>query len=407
MSKVVLFSGRSQYDSTRFFIDQLAGGLRSLGRETVIVDLIAPDAAERLEQACTTPVFFFFSFNHGGAALATPGKSIFEMLKAPLVTALVDHPMHHIARLRTEVDNVLLGCMDITHVPLVQEYSRGEQSVFFFPHFALEAGPDNVPAPAERDIDVLLAGFVADSEQRRSSWLKFQEPAVRLLNEIARMAMSREGEFIEDLLAEHLASGSLFPNRADREGAVMLLTEVDSYVRERRRELVLVELAEAGIPVDIYGQAAETRCTAGHRLHGPVKQEQAIGLVRRAKVVLQVGPGYPCGIHERVLSAMMNGAVVVTDQFDDYWSKEFADGQDLVRYRFDGLKELPGKVRALLDGRERRAAIACSAGEKVRARHTAEQRAKHLVDVVSLFKVARAVKPVSESPAPGEHARPG
>lgn len=89
MNRIVLYKGQSQYDVLRSFIDQMASAFRVLNYETVIVDLIAPDADKQLRSALSLQSKFVFSFNLMGVELQANNQSIYDLLNTHFLVFLL------------------------------------------------------------------------------------------------------------------------------------------------------------------------------------------------------------------------------------------------------------------------------------------------------------------------------
>ena len=183
------------------------------------------------------------------------------------IQLLVDHPLNrHIS------PGALVGCVDGSHLPIVTRYFNA--TPFLFPHAGccLE-GPGDPRGP--RDIDILFTGTFEDPRRYRP------------------VACAEPSDLVH--------ARSLFRLK-------------DRYERYSRREAILTALGRAGLAVDVFGTGWEALPDPGpHRFHGPVPFSEALALYRGAKIVLHIDPGFPDGSHERIYSAQMAGAAVVTD----------------------------------------------------------------------------------------------
>jgi Glycosyl transferases group 1 len=236
------------------------------------------------------------------------------------IQLLVDHPLE-----RQISPGATVGCVDRTHIEAVTRYFGDHHRPFFLPHAGCCLDGPGDPY-ADRDIDILFSGG-------------FEDPRPYAL----------------EIPTEPL----------DLEHARTLFHPWDRHQRFSRREQVLRALGQAGIAVDVWGMGwDQLREREPHRFHDPVPFDQILALYRRAKVVLHVGPNFPCGSHERVFSAMMAGAAVLCDR-NPYWEETLTG-----RCAMYDLDDLPSLARALLNDRGRRTALAAAGRAEAFASHT-------------------------------------
>lgn len=104
-------------------------------------------------------------------------------------------------------------------------------------------------------------------------------------------------------------------------------------------------------------------------------------IMKSAKIVLNVMPGFKDGSHDRILSAMLAKSVCLTDK-SKYLMEEFKDGEDIAFYSLSELTKLPDIVRDLLSDEERLKEIAENGYKKAVENHTWEKRARQILEFV-------------------------
>lgn len=134
MGRVVLFKGQSQYDVLRIFIDQLGKGFKEQNKEVVIVDLLANDVLQQLQNAFQKPCDFVFAFNAMGIELQVNNRSLYDVMNVPFIASLVDDPVYHLSRLEQPVENMLITCVDRAHMNFINSYYGGQRTCVFLPH---------------------------------------------------------------------------------------------------------------------------------------------------------------------------------------------------------------------------------------------------------------------------------
>jgi len=207
MGRIVLYKGQSQYDVLRIFIDQLAGAFRLLQQDTVVVDLVASDAEEQLKRAFAEPCDFVFSFNGIGVDFKLGEKSLYDALGTIFIFSLVDDPIHHIQRLETECNNLLVTCVDRFHtniMPYLDQY----RTFGFLPHGGCL--PKDDCKETERDIDLIFCGSFQEPEEYFQIWKGYPVTLRKLLEDIIENALSKADQPLLTAAQEVIAAKNLY-----------------------------------------------------------------------------------------------------------------------------------------------------------------------------------------------------
>jgi hypothetical protein len=376
MPRVILFKGRFQYDAVNTFVDELAAGLAALGRETVLIDLAADSERSRIEAELTRPFECIVAF----AAIGTlprhvaAGPPMYDHLSAPYVAVLIDHPSYHLDRFT--IDNMILTCYDRTHVAFLRKYFGGKKRVEFLPHGGSAAGDDG-PAPDSRPIGILFPGTYADPDAEYANLRQSLAPDVfDIMDFVVERLLVSDGEPMEVALSAVLSA----EGREDewtRFCPYLLL--VESFVKPYKRMEVLRRLDGAGLAVEILGNHWPESLFRHHRIQPARHYSDVLRLMRRSKMVLNMG-FVPDGSHERVFSALLNGALPVSDG-NPYLEESFPHEGDMLLFRWTQLDELPARIEALLNDRTSLAGYPSRATQLGQA-HTWAARAGELLALV-------------------------
>jgi predicted nucleic-acid-binding Zn-ribbon protein len=126
---------------------------------------------------------------------------------------------------------------------------------------------------------------------------------------------------------------------------------VDKYVRAYYREKVIGILLDNEIDVTVYGYGWDKfECENKEYLtiHSQVSFPISLEIISDSKIVLNIMPLFKNGIHDRILSAMVNKAVCVTDS-NEYVDKIFINNKNIVLYSLDHLEKLSEKIKDILN----------------------------------------------------------
>jgi hypothetical protein len=369
---IAVFTGPTQYEAGTAFVSRLAAAWGELGHE--VVEIPAGDGLlAGLRLALQRHARLFFGYNAAGADLAIGGEPVFERIQARFVAWLVDHPVYHATRLRACRASAIVACVDRTHCAQVQALAPAVTATAWVPHFGCDA-PDQGEA---RDIEVLVPGTVRASGPMATAW-RAKGRAYEQACHAVRAEVTRPGgrplfDAARDAVARHLA------HEAERTPwlPLALAMDVDQFVRACRRERVFEELRRMGVRATACGTAEPgASCLSGHQWIGPQPFATALGLMRRARVVVDSGAAFPAGSHERGLSAALNGAAVCVEA-NAFWRDHLPEGSvGLFEW---GDREPLRIVGELLTDERRRAALADAGRTAVAASHTDRHRAFELL----------------------------
>jgi hypothetical protein len=379
--RFVLVKGESQYGSLRLHVDQLAAALRASGEIAEIIDLTAPDAAERLIAATAQPTDCVFGFNGVGGEIATPGR-VFERPQFGYASLYVDHPVHHLERLSAAIPRQAVFFLDRSHVDFVRRWAPPD--AFAYVGF-LPPGANTLPEPvdtsdaafAARDIGLLFTGTYRGAPSE--PWADWpQSPARILVAETAGRMTARGRTTLLDAATETLsaAGGVLTPELVGQ--AAPLLALAQTHVEASLRHKVLVALGEAGVAVEVRGAGWAPLCAAYPSLHhgGLGSFEETLALLRRARLVLNINNGFVAGGHERVFTALCAGAAVVSEA-SDYYDEAFGPNE-LMTYDIDRPGEVAARLNSLAADPTGQAALARAGHARAEADHRWTNRAAKL-----------------------------
>ncbi|MBB6252293.1 glycosyltransferase [Nitrospirillum iridis] len=386
--RIVLFKGQSQYGSLRLHIDQLATAFAALGHEAIVVDLAATDGVARLNAALARPVQFFYALNSMGVDLRAGEGSLYDAADSLFITLHVDHPVHLWERLETRMDRrFIVSFLDETHVALVRDgFPAGHfAALSLMPPGANTSIPPAMPDEAalfhdwaeRRDIPLLFTGTYRGAPDRR--WRGAERNFVTtLFDDAADLALSHDTLALEDAIDQVLAARDVSLPPASRIQLIRKSREVYQYVEAYRRHRLLETLNAAGVRLVVYGKGWEGRPFPAFDWRGEGSFEETLGLLRRTRLVLNSNNNFVSGGHERVFAAQINGAAVVSDT-SRYYDRHYADGRDMLFYRWGALDTLPDRITTALADPATLGTVARAGFRQAAIHHTWDVRARHIL----------------------------
>ena len=162
-----------------------------------------------------------------------------------------------------------------------------------------------------------------------------------------------------------------------------------SYIKDWRRCKMLKELLSAGIEVDIFGKGWNEEDLAGKaHIRGTVSYAEMLQIIMQAKIVVNDEACFNDGAHDRVFTAMLNGAVVVSE-YSNYLAEEFEAGEDLFLFDWQNTSRQMEIIPRLLSDDTFRETVACRAYAKTINKHTWGHRAHQLLEAAALLESQR------------------
>lgn len=357
---ILVIKGTAKYGVMRNFADEVMEGMK---KEGVIITLFdaKTDPAEKLMGLVEKNYDMVFAFN-GVFTSADLPASVIEKLTGDgrnfCVSWFVDHPCHHDMRLRAFPKNNRVLFVDWEHVELVKEYFP-DINPDFLPHGG-DVYHGEIKSWNERSIDVLFCGSCYDVPEYEKV-IEGMEPFLGcVLRESLTLLKENPSYTVRYAMSEVLRIKGVEKERINFGDANMLSLHrfLDDYIRTWFRQRILAQLAEDGVKVALCGEGwdkfSDETLSEDKRKNlimlGALNYEQALGKMADAKIVLNVMPWFKDGSHERVFTAMRNGAVCLTDR-SAYLEEELRDYKSVQFYSLDELDKLSDLVNAILSGK--------------------------------------------------------
>lgn len=386
MRFLILKSKSVCYNSTYYFADCLASSFEKLGHESVIFELQGKSLAEL--QAMTKEHFdAIFDFNSKvpqGLDDDTMEYYLDEF-DAPFFNYILDHPLYQHDNLKEKLKNYHVICLDCDHADYIKRYYPHIRSVLTLPLGAMPPEPlPEIPFCA-RTYGLLFTGTYTDPNEVlgviKNCDAGLARDMYKLIDVLKNDFSLRCDEAFELLLKE---KEIVLPPPTFAE-YMQLYFLVDTYITAYVRDMVLRSLAKNHVPVDIFGHGWEKfRCEGKEhfRFHGTCDFKDTFSHMADAKAVLNVMPWFKNGAHDRIFSAMKNGAVAISDE-SGYLAKHFPGDTGLISYSLKDMDALLEKVQDFLSNPTPYEALAAAGQNFVLTHDTWECRAAEIAAHVS------------------------
>lgn len=355
MYNVLFVKGQSQYDAMRNYIEEWEVVFRSIGFNTCVLDVL-DDAFDFqiAELIKNNKIDIVFTCN----AIINGEK---EFPDAYYITYLCDHPAVHRKRLLNLDERDIVFTCDRKYETYIRKYFPNIQYVKFIPMSGSRL--DKIIPYKERSFDVVFTGTYSVPEKKYTDIFTFEGILKKFAEYMTQSIIEQPEQTLEKCLENALNYFGVSVSDQEFSELSSEFYEVDRYARRYYRDKMIRGLVESGIKIHVYGEGWD-------KFEGKGKENLIIEkgnfyiarkAVADAKISLNIMPWFKDGFQERIATAMLSGAVAVTDS-SFYIKDNFNDGEDLVVYSLERLEELPEKVKWLIDHPDQAEKIA-SAGQ--------------------------------------------
>ena len=310
-------------------------------------------------------------------------KSFYDTLQIPLLAICIDHPSIDIEKFQTLKSRfVFWGLYDRADTDYALKYIDSDKNYFYAPNAGFSSSSPLVPFN-ERDYDITFCGSIVDCEACRKMWDDFKNSHVKAFCEGAvELLLSDDAKSVSEAIAEVMRSRDYLSFYPKGKTFHFLAKAISFYVRGYRRVALLKQLAEQGLKIHCFGRKNDF-----FRLDHPnlvindfLGTSDYLEVLSRSKIVINTSPMSRYAATERLLSAMLNGAAVVTD-VNDFLVDNFTENENFIGFSHLDYKALGDKLSQLLGSRDLLADIASSGKEAAEKNHTVMHRAEKLIEV--------------------------
>ena len=382
MKKIILFTGG--VETLAFFSLQIKEVLTARGYETFMFDISESfDSFQGLLQFCRKGEAVLITFNFiglsGEAIFWRDGISFFDEYAVKCLNIVVDHPFYYHDKLRCLPSDYVQFCIDRTHMAYMRR---------FFPHVALGeflplAGTvsprvqrHGCTPVADRKTNLLFVGNYTPPQHFEKQITRINNDYTQFYYGIIDDLTAHPALTMEQAFEDHIRRELPDISDADLAKCMENMIFIDLYLRFTMRGKVIRTLADNGFQIDVYGAGLELLSLQHPEnllLHGGTTTSVCLNKLSKAKISLNVMPWFKDGLHDRILSASLNGAVSLTDT-SGYLCEVFSENA-LCYYSLQEIEKLPEKAAFLLDHPAHMQQLADNARRICMTSHTWENRA--------------------------------
>ena len=316
------------------------------------------------------------------------GTNLHDLLEGPKFNMLLDHPVWLKRHLENGPKDYSILTHDSNYLSFIKEYFPEVKHSFLLP-------PAGTLCPEELPKDLPLT-FVGTYHNWRE-WKGQLRTVNRETKGIVRAFLQYMRKHTDLTWEEGLRQTLALPRfsshrqaslaREDKKAFVELMFQIKpvcfvvmSYLREK----ILDVIAEAGLPLHVYGDSFRRGRYANVKTfirHAEVTPEESLAIYARSRISLNIMSWHKAGMTERIANMMLNRAVVVTDD-SDYLKEQYCTGEDYVRISLREISRIPEILREILEDDSRCERIAENAFQKAVQKEVWKQRAEALLNII-------------------------
>lgn len=278
----------------------------------------------------------------------------FDVNADKYVTWLVDHPVlfeQRLIKLR-HMNNLWIACVDQTHVKFLKEVME-YHNVFYLPHFGGMSWREK--KYHDRVINVFFPASYVDVEMFEKDNSDWRTGAVKVISDQVINELKENNNICIEYAIKNVLGR--MGEKVDRE----LLAEcmevfgsyVDAYISKYYRNQIVKCLLDEDILLTVVGRnwnSFKEKFQHGDKLNilsENMTYNEVLECIGNSKMVLNVFPWFKDGSHERVTSALLNGAVCLSDQNE--YTKRFLNNEvSAILYDRNEPKHLAKKIKYYL-----------------------------------------------------------
>jgi hypothetical protein len=339
----------SAYDSLGGLLELIAAEFAARGFTTVMFAADGPEWPRRLLQVLNEGDFAFALTMSGiGADLAVNRTLVWEATKVPLFNWNCDHPCYFPSRHVVRNRFLMHGYVFPDHARYSITHLKPNGSAFAVhlgipPRSLFPAAP--LPLQS-RNGRIVFTKTGADINRIEATWRSYVPELQEVVFAAAEALFHRSTADFMSVLREIAEPIGLFLD-GDNQLTMMLIREIDAYIRFKRANLVMDAILR--FPVDVFGSGWEHINWDGAqaRLHGVKPWRIMIEDLPRYVGCLSTNPLIEESVHDRVFFALAAGVAPISDS--NAFSRAHMNALEPYAFNFTR-KRIEQAVEAVLAG---------------------------------------------------------
>lgn len=379
IKRILAFKGSSDNNVLRVFVDELCNSLRYSGLEVEIIDFEDQvNSSDFLQILNSREYDGLFSFNAllGDFTISQDKVPFLASLNKPYVAWLVDNPIYHHARLKSDLPKRHIICPSRHHLQFLRNAQiKGNQSVLLAGATNFNEFPTSF---LNRKIEVLLLATWMGEPYK--FWLESNDPLVKTLAPMAIALLMKDPQ-CNTVHSLQISARSLGVKFEFSEPWINFCVHLQSYIRCLDRIEIVKSLANSGINLTIVGNGWESNLKNKGNISflSNIDANETWRLYDNSKIVINLNSSN--GACERLFNAAGRGACVISDESETL-KEYFKINKDIVFFDRRNPNTIINLIKNLQ--KDNRAEwIAKRGWTNVANHHTWNKRANSLINIFS------------------------
>ena len=367
---VLILDGSTAYNSIGMFNRELARVVRGAGLDVFFLNIDDADAFNSgLRQVMNDypeRIAMCLSFSGFGVELGdTSGAgNLWQRLKIPMLSFMLDHPAYYLSRHRTPTPAIMRVYPNRDFLEFHRDHVKSPHRTTYLPFGAMTYGRQpKKRAPKKGETPLIVfpkTGF--NPATLRDPWKFLPRIMQKVLNDSVDHYWGetpRSGAVSPSVLAAADANGIELRN--DLILFTFFTTFVDDYIRKSKSDILARKLLP--LPVKIYGVGFDHLDTSNARAEilPPVDYDKLIDIFGESMAIVSMNQNIDDECHDRPYSAFGTGAMPVSD-INPWWAKNYPD---LLPYSYDFRgREVAGAIEKIIADPEASAGLAWQESER-------------------------------------------
>lgn len=380
---IIVYKGEFSYGVVNYFSDELFRAFSAMGHNVEIVDVWE----KKNELARNKGTDMVLAFNVIGAI---GDNKIYDNMNTVFGALLVDHPFYHYNRIqRIKAKQTFFSVLDEGTIETAEKYIKSDG---IYTHL-MHGGSYAQGKYSDRKYDVVFVGGLTDDYSKIDDKIKgipegsIRNIAIRLYEKACKEYCKTLDMHMEEILSSMDFTDELLGKEKFGYIIAYIYSIVDKAIRSRLRYNAVLSLLKSGMTVHFYGNCQVSQLGSYDNFinHGPVDYQEILEVMAQAKIVINDLPYFKNGSHERVFSAMLNGALIISNT-NNYSYNMYKDGESIIFYDVNDQKDYVDKVKYYLANENERSRIAENAYKITSEYNTWENRANEILEIYNVVK---------------------
>lgn len=388
---VLILDGATAYNSIGIFNRELARVVRTTGLDVFHLNI---DNAEEFNTTLRQVMADYperiamcLSFSGFGVELGdTSGAgNLWQRLKIPMLSILLDHPAYYLARHKTPTPAIMRVYPNRDFLEYHRDHVKSPYRTSYLPFGAMTYGKQPHRREPKKDETplIIFPKTGCDPQTIREPWKLLPRIMQRVINDSIDhyWGGTRSGAVSHSILT--VADSHGIELRNDLTLFTFFVAQVDDYIRKSKVEILARKLFT--MPVKIYGGGLEYLDASGAKAQilPPVDYDALIELFGQSLAIISMNQNIDDECHDRPYSALGSGAMPISD-INPWWSKNYPA---LLPYSYDFRdKSVVGAVEKVLSDPAAAADLAWQESTKQIQKRTFDTMVMELLDMAVMHR---------------------